>query len=247
MKNNLYNLKSFNNIFLKPSRISEVVSQIIYGEDFRVISKKKNWLKIKTNFDNYVGYIENKKIISKYKPTHKVYKKKSYIYKIQKKKFIKTKIFLSFASRFPIINKKKKFIEFEQNKWLKKDDVKKIDHQILDYKKVFRYFLNTKYKWGGKHFSGIDCSGLIQIFFYYNQIFCPRDTKDQLPFFKKMKIDKFRIKKKLIFWKGHVAVCVDRKSLIHAYGPKKKVIIMNINKTLLKIFKDTNLKPIYVK
>ncbi len=62
-----------------------------------------------------------------------------------------------------------------------------------------------------------------------------------------MKIDKFRIKKKLIFWKGHVAVCVDRKSLIHAYGPKKKVIIMNINKTLLKIFKDTNLKPIYVK
>ena len=36
----------------------------------------------------------------------------------------------------------------------------------------------------------------------------------------------------IIFWKGHVAICINTNDLIHAYGPKKKVIIMNIKKTL---------------
>ena len=68
---------------------------------------------------------------------------------------------------------------------------------------------------------------------------CPRDSKDQLIFFKK-KISLSKIKKgDLIFWKGHVAIALNKKLLIHAYGPKKKVLIMPILKTihLLKIKK----------
>ena len=43
----------------------------------------------------------------------------------------------------------------------------------------------------------------------------------------------------IIFWKGHVAICINSKKLIHAYGPQKKVLIMPILKTihLLKIRK----------
>ena len=29
-------------------------------------------------------------------------------------------------------------------------------------------FVNIKYKWGGKHFSGVACSGLIQLFLNFN-------------------------------------------------------------------------------
>ena len=46
----------------------------------------------------------------------------------------------------------------------------------------------------------------------------------------------------LIFWKGHVAVCLNSKNLIHAYGPKKKVVIMPIKKTIELIKKTANLK-----
>ena len=42
-----------------------------------------------------------------------------------------------------------------------------------------------------------------------------------------------------------MAINIDKKNLIHAYGPKKKVIIMNTEKTISTIFKDTNLKPIF--
>jgi len=39
------------NINLKPSVNSEVISQILYGEKFKIIKKKKNWYKIKKNYE----------------------------------------------------------------------------------------------------------------------------------------------------------------------------------------------------
>ena len=48
------------NIYEKPSRYSNLASQMLYGEKFKIISKTNNWLKIKTEFDNYIGYIKKK-------------------------------------------------------------------------------------------------------------------------------------------------------------------------------------------
>ena len=60
MQNKFYFTGSFSNIYKKPSKFSEVTSQILYGEKFKILSKTKNWIKIKSNFDNYTGYIQNK-------------------------------------------------------------------------------------------------------------------------------------------------------------------------------------------
>ena len=47
-----------------------------------------------------------------------------------------------------------------------------------------------------------------------------------------------KIKKNdIIYWKGHVALALSRKKLIHAYGPMKKTVIMDIKKTIKKIEK----------
>ena len=53
----------------------------------------------------------------------------------------------------------------------KKKDTKNIKHQEKNFSKVIKLFLNSKYLWGGKTAEGIDCSALIQIFFYYNKFF----------------------------------------------------------------------------
>ena len=53
-----------------------------------------------------------------------------------------------------------------------------------NYYKIIKLFLNTKYKWGGKTFEGIDCSSLIQSYYKYNNKFFPRDTVDQIRFKK---------------------------------------------------------------
>ena len=216
------------NIHEKPNRKSNLSSQMIYGEKFKIIHKKNNWLKIKTSFDNYTGYIKNKNFIIKLNPKYKIYSLKSNIFKKINKRFKKTNKFLYFASRISKINENKKFIEFEKNKWIKKKDLKKIDHIEKNYNKIFKLFLNSKYLWGGKTTKGIDCSSLIQIYFFYNQFFFPRDTKDQIKFCNKKKGKNYS-KGDIIFWKGHVGICLDKSKFIHAYGPKKKVIIMSVN------------------
>ena len=240
MKNNFFN-HPVASIFSKPSTSSEVSSQILYGEKFRILSKKKNWVKIKTSFDNYSGYIKKHKFNQNFKPTNKICKLKSKIFKKVNNKFLPTNNYLFFGSRILIKNFDNDYVEFEKNKWIKKNDIKKINHYETDFIKVLKLFLGSKYLWGGKTCKGIDCSALIQIYFYYNKIFFPRDTKDQIKFTKKIPKKNPLRKGNIVYWKGHVAICINDKKLIHAYGPKKKVLIMNIKDTIRLIYSTANL------
>ena len=90
MKNNYFYKKPLSNIYRKPNVVSEVTSQILYGEKFKIISKNKGWLKIKVLFDNYTGYIKNKDYTKNHKPTHKIFALKANIYSKQKKKMAET-------------------------------------------------------------------------------------------------------------------------------------------------------------
>jgi cell wall-associated NlpC family hydrolase len=238
MKNNYFNKKPLSNIYKRPSEVSEVTSQIIYGEKFKVLSKNKNWLKIQTSYDNYIGYIRGENYTSYHKPTHKIFSLKANIFN---KSNNKTKYFLPFASKISIVQENKKFIEFEKNKWIKKTDIKKISHIERDYMKILELFLKIKYFWGGKTYKGIDCSAILQLLYYYNNKFYPRDTKDQIKYSVKNTKRKIYKKGDTIFWKGHVAICVNSKKLIHAYGPEKKVLIMPITETIERIERTAKL------
>ena len=241
LKINMINIFPITNIYEKPQNSSKLSSQMLYGEKFSVITKNKNWLKIKTNFDNYTGFIKNKKFLENFQPNYKVSKIKSRIFKKIDNKFKPTKKFLYFASKIETQNIYKNFLEYEKNKWIKKSDLKKINHKEKKISKVIKLFLDTKYLWGGKSAYGIDCSALIQIYYYYNNSFFERDTKDQIKSIKTIPNKKIYDRKQLIFWKGHVAYCLNKKYLIHAYGPKKKVLIMEIKKTINEIEKKSKL------
>ena len=239
MKNNYFYKKSLSNIYKNPSKTSEVISQIIYGEKFNIISKNKNWLKIKTSFDGYIGYIKNDNYVNSFKPTYKIFVLRASIFDKKKKR---TKNFLTFASKISVLQENKKFVEFEKNKWIKKINIKKITYIEKDYLKILELFLDTKYVWGGKTYKGIDCSAILQLIFYYNNKFYPRDTEDQIRYSKK-NIKKDILKKgSIIFWKGHVAICINSKKLIHAYGPENKVLIMPIRETIDRIERTAKLK-----
>ncbi len=228
------------NVFGKNYSKSKIVTQILYGETFKIIGKKGKWLKIKNDIDNYKGYIKNTKFPINHKNTHKIFKLSAQLYSKPSSKY-RIKKRLSFGSRIKITKKKGEYFKFD-NFWVNKNDLKKVNDKNKNIFTNINKFKNIKYKWGGKHFTGIDCSALVQLFFNYNNRFCPRDTKDQVKFFKKkIKLQNIR-KNDLIFWKGHVAICVSKKKLIHAYGPLKKVVYMPIKKTIEKINKTANLK-----
>ena len=232
------------NLYKKMSTKSEIITQMIYGDSFSITKKTEKWLKIKIKEDNYKGYIQNRVFDQLIKPSHKIHVLKAKIYKFYNKK---NKINeLTFGSKIKSEGRKSQFIKFKKG-WVSQKDLKPIKYKEKNIFNKINLFKDINYKWGGKSFKGIDCSALVQICINFNNKFCPRDAKDQVRFFKKNVRLKNIKKNDIIYWKGHVAVALSKNKLIHAYGPFKKTVIMNIDKTIKKIEKTANLKVIGIK
>ena len=240
MKNNFGSNLPVINLYKKKSLKSGIDTQLLYGDNFKVIKKHSGWKKIRIKKDGYIGYIKNKKFSEPIKPNFKVSVLKARLFsKPSSKK--KLKKFLPYESRLKIIKKNGKFGKFGKY-WIKISDTKKISFKNKNLFKNIELFKNTKYLWGGKSYKGIDCSALVQVFFNHNNKYCPRDSKDQEKYFKKkVKLKNIR-KNDMIFWKGHVAIALSKNKLIHAYGPMKKVVVMDIKKTIERIKRTANLK-----
>ncbi len=244
MQNKFFSKSLIIDLLEKPNKNSNIVSQIIYGEKLKILSQNKNFYKIKNIYDNYVGFVSKKiKLTRKFKPTHKTKILKSQIYfGSNKSKKKPLNIWLPFGSKLEILKKNKNFIMFENNKWIKLNSICPTSFKNKNFINILKLFLNCPYKWGGRTFKGIDCSALVQVYYKFNNKFFPRDTVDQIKHKKGLKNIKKLKKGDIIFWKGHVAVCIDCNYLIHAYGPKKKVVVMPTQETINRIETTANLK-----
>ncbi|MCB0388341.1 MAG: SH3 domain-containing protein, partial [Winogradskyella sp.] len=47
----------------EPADTSELVSQVLYGDYFKVLEQRKSWSKIRLGFDKYEGWVDNKQYV----------------------------------------------------------------------------------------------------------------------------------------------------------------------------------------
>jgi len=62
---------SMSPIRAKPDDTSEMVSQLLFGETFEVLKKKRKWLKIRCILDAYEGWIDRKQALEITNPAQK--------------------------------------------------------------------------------------------------------------------------------------------------------------------------------
>jgi len=107
VQNSFFCNKPYINLYESGSLNSKISSQILYGEKFKILKNKKKFCKVKTYYDNYVGYIKLSKFKKEFKETNKVAVLSSRIFKNPNDlKKSKTKKYLPFASKIQVLKKK---------------------------------------------------------------------------------------------------------------------------------------------
>lgn len=152
---------------IEPNDASEMISQVLFGEHFKVLEKRKKWSRIRLAHDDYEGWIDNKQY---QEISNEVYDK------IQPEN---TKIAadiinfiddnndnfasISIGSSLPFYQKKK--LKIGEADYCYEGKV--FDSQLpkKEVVEIACKFLNTPYLWGGRTIFGIDCSGFTQLIY----------------------------------------------------------------------------------
>ena len=93
------------NVYKKKKITSKIVTQLIYGDTFKILKKSGSWIKIKNDFDYYKGFIKNRKFPQNRKNNFKVCNLSANLY-TQPNVSSKIENKLTFGSRIKITRKK---------------------------------------------------------------------------------------------------------------------------------------------
>lgn len=168
---------------IEPSDASEMVSQLLFGEHYKVIDERAKWVKIRNAWDNYEGWIDRKQFLEVNKTKYTEYDKgKSFACAMDL-----VGVTNAHQSMQPIVIGSSLPCIAEDNTLLIGDEQYAYDGLVFkeSSKEKARIvenaymFLNAPYLWGGRSPFGIDCSGFSQVVYKLNGYKLPRDAYQQ--------------------------------------------------------------------
>ena len=189
--------------------------QLIFGEGVRVLSHVEDRAYIIADKDGYVGFVPQAALARPTAPTHKVISLATHVYEAANIKS-PDQMTLSFGSYIAAIDDTPKFVETVQG-FIPKVHLAPADQQHEDTVSVAQLFLGAPYLWGGNSRLGLDCSGLIQTALLACGIPCPGDSDQQeAALGEALPLGTPFQRGDLLFWRGHVALLLDDRTMIHA-------------------------------
>lgn len=160
---------------------SEMVSQVLFGEYFKVLEIKKHWLYIKLGFDGYQGWIDAKQVVEITENQFNEFKKSTPFFSTELLNYMSTDnenlIPISIGSILPNYNKN--IFQINDSHYTFDGLTKTGVGNKNDLVETAFIYLNTPFLWGGKSPFGIDCSGFTQMVYKINGHKLFRDASQQ--------------------------------------------------------------------
>ncbi|MFT4697583.1 MAG: hypothetical protein ACI9SJ_000711 [Flavobacteriaceae bacterium] len=198
---------------------SELVSQVLYGEIFKVLEERKKWSRIRLSLDTYKGWIDNKQfIIISEEEYHELNSSKPQLsselvdFVTDSENGLLSICYGSNVQNATFLNH-----SFEGNFISEKRAKPHIIETALHY-------LNSPYLWGGKTPFGIDCSGFTQMVYKLNGVQLLRDASLQATQGESLSFIEESEPGDLAFFDNlegnitHVGIIMEDHRIIHAHG-----------------------------
>ncbi|HEY0057094.1 MAG TPA: C40 family peptidase [Pedobacter sp.] len=148
---------------------SEILTQLLFGDCFKILESADKWVRIKTCQDEYEGWIDIKQFISikdclvkgqgsgpilGLRPFHEAIKLSS-----------GEKLHLLAGSSIPEMTDSRFFLGTEEYQLNSEEVISQPSDFKSSVAEYSQFYLSTPYLWGGRTLFGIDCSGLTQVVF----------------------------------------------------------------------------------
>lgn len=203
----------------QPSDVSEMVSQILYGETFQILDRKGSWSFIKLVNDNYEGWIDTKQFFPIIEDQFSQLNSEPTLLSTEMVDIISTSngelLTICMGSQLNALGILGHAFEGSPtSKIFIKDN---IVSTAINY-------LNSPYLWGGKTPFGIDCSGFVQMVYKLNGHQLLRDASQQAQMGEPLSFIEECKPGDLAFFDNeegkiiHVGIMMKDNYIIHAHG-----------------------------
>lgn len=199
--------------------MSEMVTQLLYGEHFKVLEKRKKWSRIRLAFDNYEGWIDNKQYITIQEEEYNSLEQTPLRLSADMVDFVigPNSQLLSVCLGSTVSSCRNLEHSFEGKSLEGKLPKEKLIETALLY-------INAPYLWGGKSPFGIDCSGFTQMVYKLNGHKLFRDASQQATQGEALSFIEESEPGDLAFFDNdegritHVGIIMEDNYIIHAHG-----------------------------
>lgn len=168
----------------EPKEQAEMVSQLLFGECYKVMNESNGFFQIKNAYDNYDGWIDramHREIPEEYfnqLNSEEPVVQSCLLMSIGRKGFPPVQILA--GSTLPGFDKKKNRLDINGDIYEVKWTSGEQNIQGFDsIAKTASVFLNSPYLWGGRSVFGCDCSGFVQVLYKIHGIHIDRDAYQQ--------------------------------------------------------------------
>jgi hypothetical protein len=210
---------SITSLRLEPNDTSKLVSQILFGEHFKVLERRKKWSKVRVAYDKFEGWVSNNQYLEILEDEYKDIEKEEASYLSDLVEFVE--------------NKSKELIPILLGSSLNSIDLLGFSHDgnVITGKQnkenllstAFLY-LNAPYLCGGKTPFGIDCSGFTQMAYKLNGYKLKREASQQATQGEALSFIEESEPGDLAFFDNadgdiiHVGIIMKDNYIIHAHG-----------------------------